>query len=80
MFWATARVQPTQVRRSRLGACHLFEDSPSFSTTRTFTMSNGTRAVAATTPSSADVGSNDEHSRWPVTEMMVCFNLQFGCA
>ena len=59
MIWATARVQATQVRRSRLGACHLFEDSPSFSTTRTFAISNGTGAVAATAQSFADVGSND---------------------
>ena len=25
-------------------------------------------------PSSANIGSNDGYSRWPVTEMMVCFN------
>ena len=41
----------------------MFEDSPSFSTTRTFTMSNGTGAVAATASSFADVGSNDGYSR-----------------
>ena len=64
----------------KTGACQLFEDSPSFSTTRACAVSNGTGAEAATAPSSADIGSTDEHSRWPVTEMMVCFNAQFGCA
>ena len=58
----------------------MFEDSPSFSTTRTCAVSNGTGAAAATAPSSADIGLNDGYSRWPVTEMMVCFNAQFGCA
>ena len=41
----------------------MFEDSSSFSTTRTSAISNGTGAVAATAQSSADVRSNDEHSR-----------------
>ena len=63
MIWATARVQPTQVRRSRLDSSHLFEDSSSVSTTRTFAMSNGTGAVVATAQSFADVGSNDGYSR-----------------
>ena len=51
------------VARSRLGACHLFKDSPSFSTTRTCAISNATGAAAATTSSSADVGSNCGYSR-----------------
>ena len=38
------------------------EDSPSFSTTRTCTVSNGTGAAAATAPSSADIGSSDGYS------------------
>ena len=59
MLWATARVQITQVRRSRLDPCHLFEDSPSFSATRTCAISNGTGAAAATAQISADVGPND---------------------
>ena len=63
MIWATARVETSLVRRSRPDARHLFEDAPSFSTTRTCAASNGTGAAAATTPISADVGSNDGYSR-----------------
>ena len=73
-------LQTTLVRRPRPGACQLFEDSLSFLTTRACAVSNGTSAAAAAVPCSADIGSNDEHSRWPVTEMMVCFNAQFDCA
>ena len=40
----------------------MFEDSPSFPTTCTFAMRNGTDAVAATAQSFADVGSNDSYS------------------
>ena len=80
MIWANALLQIALVRTARQGARQLFEDSPSFSTTRTCAVSNGTGAAAATAPSSADIGSNDGYSRWPVTEMMVCFNAQFGCA
>ena len=60
---ANALVQTTLVRRSRSGACHLFDDSPSFSTTRTCAVSNGIGAAAATAPSSADTRSNNEHPR-----------------
>ena len=49
-------------------------------TTRTCAVSNGTGAEAAEVPCSADIGLNGGYSRWPVTEMMVCFNAQFGCA
>ena len=81
MIWANALLQITLVRTARQGARQLFEDSPSFLTTHTFAVSNGTGAAAATAPSSAaDIGSNDGSSRWPVTEMMVRFNAQLGCA
>ena len=79
MIWANALLQITLVRSQ--GARQLFEDSPSFSAMRTCAVSNGTgAAAAAAVPCSTDIGSNDDHSRWPVTEMMVCFNAQFGCA
>ena len=45
------------------GARQMFEGSPSFSTTRTHAISNGTGAAAATALSSADIGSNDGNSR-----------------
>ena len=80
MIWANALLQIALVRTARQGARQLFEDSPSFSTTRTCAVSNGTGAAAAVVSSSADSGSIDGYSRWPVTEMMVCFNAQFGCA
>ena len=41
----------------------MFEDSPSFPTTRTFAMSNGTGVVEATAQSFADSKSNDGYSR-----------------
>ena len=41
----------------------MFEDSPSFSTTRTFAISNDIGTVAATASSSTDVGSNGGYSR-----------------
>ena len=80
MIWANALLQIALVRTARQGARQLGEDTPSFSTTRTCAVSNGTGAAAAVVPSSAEIGSNDGYSRWPVTEMMVCFNAQFGCA
>ena len=67
-----------QVRTARQGARQLFEDSPSFLTTRTCAVSNGTGAAAAAVPSSADIDSNDGYSRWPVNGMIVCFNAQFA--
>ena len=80
MIWANALLQITLVRTARQGARQLFEDSSSFLTTRTCAVSKGTGAVAAAVPISANIGSNDGYSRWPVTEMMVCFIAQFGCA
>ena len=56
------RVQTTLMPRSRPAARHLFEDSPSFSTTRTCVVSNIPGAAAAMMPSSADIGSNDGYS------------------
>ena len=58
-----ALLQIAVVRTARQGARQLFEDSPSFLTTRTCAVSNGTGAEAATAPSSADIGSNDGYSR-----------------
>ena len=63
MIWANALLQIAAVRTARQGARQLFEDSPSFLTTRTCEVSNGTGAAAATAQSSADVGSNDGYSR-----------------
>ena len=81
MIWANALLQITLVRTARQGARQLFEDPPSFLTTRTCALSNGTGAVAAAAlPSSADIRLNDGYSRWPVNEMVVCFNAQFGRA
>ena len=63
MIWANALLQITLVRSATQGARQLFEDSPSFSTTRTCAVNNGTGAAATTTPSSADIGSNGGYSR-----------------
>ena len=63
MIWANALLQMTLVRTARQGARQLFEDFPSFLTTRTFAVGGGTGAAAATAPSSADIGSNDGYSR-----------------
>ena len=62
MIWANALLQITLVRTARQDARQLFEDSPLFLTTRTRAVSSGTGAAAATTPSSADIGSNDGYS------------------
>ena len=80
IIWANALLQIALVRTARQGARQLFEVTLSLSTTRTCAVSNGTGAAAVVVPSSADIGSNDGYSRWPLTEMMVCFNAQFGCA
>ena len=58
MIWANALLQ-IAVRTARQGARQLFEDSPSFLTTRTCAVSNGTGVEAATAPCSADIGSDD---------------------
>ena len=64
MIWANALLPITLVRTARQGACQFFEkDSPSFLTTRTCAVSNGTGAEAATAPCSADIGSDDGYSR-----------------
>ena len=64
MIWANALLQIAFVRTARQGARQLFEDSPSFLTTRTCAVSNGTgAAAAATAPSSTGIGSNGGYSR-----------------
>ena len=63
-MWATARVQTTLVRaghdRARVACLRI---PLSFLTTRTFAISNGTCAAAATAPSSVDVGPNDGYTK-----------------
>ena len=63
MIWANALLQIALVRTARQGARQLFEDSPSFSTTRTCAVRNGTGAAAAVVTSSAEIGSNDGYFR-----------------
>jgi hypothetical protein len=63
MIWANALLQIALVRTARQGTRQLFEDSPSFSTTRTCEVSIGTSAAAAATPSSTDIDPNDNYSR-----------------
>ena len=63
MIWANALLQIAAVRTARQGARQLFEGSPSFSTTRTCAVSNGTGAAAAAAPCSADIRSDDGYSR-----------------
>ena len=63
MSWANALLQITLVRTARQGARQLFEEYPSFLTTRICAVSNGTGAEAAVVPSSADIGSDDGYSR-----------------
>jgi hypothetical protein len=62
-IWVNALLQIALVRTARQGARQLFEDSPSFLTTRTCAVSNGTGAAAAATPSSTDIDPNDGYSR-----------------
>ena len=62
---ACAATRPVlAVRAAFLGGGGDRSHSPSFSTTRTCAVNNGTGAeAAATAPSSADIGSNDGYSR-----------------
>ena len=63
MIWANALLQIAFVRTAGQGARQLFEDSPSFLTTHTCAVRNGTGVEAATARCSADIGSDDGYSR-----------------